>query len=70
MYRISQASALALIKLLPQLSVYFLKLYFVYMSVLAVCIIGTTCVPGASRDQKRASDSLELELQVLVSAVN
>lgn len=38
--------------------------YFMGMSLLSAC---TTYVPGAREDQERASDSLELELQIIVN---
>ena len=49
-------------------SFYFKGLFFVYvwMFCLHVCLC-ITCMPGAHRGQKRASDSLELELQMVVS---
>lgn len=37
------------------------------MSVLPACVLYTTLVPGADRDQERASDPLELKSQVAVS---
>lgn len=42
----------------------FLFCYFVFGHFSCLC---TTCVPGACGDQKRASCSLELELQTIVS---
>ena len=43
-----------------------LYILFYVCGCLACTCVCTTCVPGACRDQKRASDALELELQMVV----
>jgi hypothetical protein len=49
---------------------YFLNyFYFMDMDALLVCIC-TACIPGAHGGRKRVFNVLELELQIVVDAVN
>ena len=45
----------------------FLKDYFMCMTVCLHVYLCAVCLPGACRDQKRVSDTLEEDVQVVVS---
>ena len=42
-------------------------MFYIYLYHVTVYMCGTMCIPDALRGQERASDTLELELQIVVS---